>query len=69
MSYDKYERGCQHLNGAHQRITYRTKTNTKIIIILTLRLTQSNQWVEVGHAARIGGELLYPIIYIIVYIY
>ena len=25
----------------------------KIKIILTLRLTQSNQWVGVGHAARI----------------
>ena len=25
MSYDKYERGCQHLNGGHQRITYERK--------------------------------------------
>ena len=25
MSYDKYERGDQHLNGVHQRITYKTK--------------------------------------------
>ena len=23
MSYDKYERGRQHLNGGHQRITYK----------------------------------------------
>ena len=40
MSYDKYERGRQHVNGGHQRI-------------LTLRLTQNNQWVGVDHAARI----------------
>ena len=26
MSYDKYERGRQHLNGGYQRITYK-KTN------------------------------------------
>ena len=51
MSYDKYERGHQHLNGGHQRITYKNKI--KIKIILTLRLTQSNQWVGVDHAARI----------------
>ena len=50
MSYDKYERGRQHLNGGHQRITYK---KIKIEIILTLRLTQSNQWVGVDHAARI----------------
>ena len=25
MSYDKYERGHQHLNGGHQRITYKKK--------------------------------------------
>ena len=25
MSYDKYERGRQHLNGGHQRITYKKK--------------------------------------------
>ena len=25
MSYDKYERGRQHVNGGHQRITYKTK--------------------------------------------
>ena len=48
MSYDKYERGCQHFNGGHQRITYKT-----IIIILTLRLTQVNQWIGVDHATRI----------------
>ena len=27
MSYDKYERGCQHLNGGHQTINY--KSNQK----------------------------------------
>ena len=52
MSYDKYERECQHLNGGHQRITYKNKKNKKKGI-LTLRLTQSNQWVGVDHAARI----------------
>ena len=30
MSYDKYEKGRQHLNGGHQRITY------KIIIIIII---------------------------------
>ena len=25
MSYDKYERGHEHLNGGHQRITYKKK--------------------------------------------
>ena len=50
MSHDKYERGHQHLNGGHQRITYE---KIKIKIILTLWLTQSNQWVGVDHAARI----------------
>ena len=58
MSYDKYERGCQHLSGGHQRITYKRKkekqkTKIKIKIILTLWLTQNNQWVGVDHAARI----------------
>ena len=48
MSHDKYERGRQHLNGGHQRITYKIKK-----IILTLRLTENNQWVGVDHAARI----------------
>ena len=52
MSYDKYERRCQQLKGFHQRITYKKKKN-KIKIILTLRLTQSNEWVGVDHAARI----------------
>ena len=62
MSYDKYERGRQHLNGGHQRITYKrkkekienkNKKKIKIKIILTLRLTHNNQWVGVDHAARI----------------
>ena len=52
MSHDKYERGHQHLNGGHQRITYKKKKERKNGI-LTLRLTQSNQWVGVDHAARI----------------
>ena len=52
MSYDKYERGCQQLNSGHQRITYK-KNKIKIKIILTLWLTQSNQWVGVDHATRI----------------
>ena len=52
MSYDKYERGHQHLNGGHQRITYK-KNNIKIKIILTLPLTQSNQWDGVDHAPQI----------------
>ena len=47
MPYDKYERGRQQLNGGHQRITYKKK---KKKIILTLRLTQINQWVGVDHA-------------------
>ena len=51
MSHDKYERGRQHLNGGHQRITYNKKKKKNDI--LTLRLTQSNQWVGVDHAARI----------------
>ena len=46
MSYDKYQRGRPHLNGGHQRITYKKKQ-------LTLQLTQGNQWVAVDHAARI----------------
>ena len=29
MSYDKYERGRQHFNGGHQRITYKTKERKK----------------------------------------
>ena len=56
MSYDKYERERQHLNGGHQRITYKRKKEerkTKIKITLTLLLTQNNQWVGVDHAARI----------------
>ena len=48
MSYDKYERRRQHLNGGHQRITYKKKKKK-----LTLRLTQNNQWVGLDHAARI----------------
>ena len=53
MSHDKYERGRQHLNGGHQRITYKKKKKETKNGILTLRLTQSNQWLGVGHAARI----------------
>ena len=53
MSYDKYERGRQHLNGGHQRITYKKNKNKNQKIILTLQLTQSNQWVGVDHVARI----------------
>ena len=55
MSHDKYERGRQHLNGGHQRITYKKKKKKRERKngILTLRLTQSNQWVGVDHAARI----------------
>ena len=49
MSFDKYERGCQHFNSGHQRITYKTI----IILIITLRLTHINQWIGVDHAARI----------------
>ena len=29
MSYDKYERGHQHLNGGHQSITYKNKKKKK----------------------------------------
>ena len=47
MSYDKYKTGRQHLNGGHQRITNKKR------LILTLRLTKSNQWVGVDHAAQI----------------
>ena len=50
MSYDKYERGHQHLNGGQQRITYK---KTKQQQQLTLQLTQSNQWVRVDHVTRI----------------
>ena len=55
MSHDKYERGRQHLNGGHQRITYKIKKKLKKNnkIIHTLRLTENNQWVGVDHAARI----------------
>ena len=53
MSYDKYERGRQHLNGGHQLITCKknkkNKIKIEIKIILTLRLTQSYQY----HATRI----------------
>ena len=45
---DKHERGRQHLNGNLQRVTYKKKQKK-----ITLRLTQSNQWVGVDHAARI----------------
>ena len=55
MSYDKYERGCQHLNSGHQRITYKKNDKNKKmkIKILTLRLAQSNQWVGADHATQI----------------
>ena len=29
VSYDKYERGCQHLNSGHQKITYKIKKQEK----------------------------------------
>ena len=57
MSYNKYERGRQHLIGCHQRIAYKKnktkQSKIKAKIILTLGLIQSNQWVGVEHAARI----------------
>ena len=46
MLFDKYKRGRQHLNGGHQGVTYKKN------LILTLRLTQNNQWVGVDHVAR-----------------
>ena len=46
ISYDKYERGRQHLNGGHQRITYQKK-------YLPYGLPKVNQWVGVDHATRI----------------
>ena len=52
MSYDKYERGHQYLNKGHQRITYQKKKK-KETENFTLRLTKSNQWVGMDHAARI----------------
>ena len=52
MSYDKYERGHQHLNGGHQRITYKDNNNNNNNNN-TLLLTQSNQLVGVDHAVQI----------------
>ena len=54
MSYDKWKRGCQHLDGGHQRITYKKR------LIITLRLTQNNQRVVVDHAVRIHS-LSFPL--------
>ena len=53
MSYDKYERGRQHLNGGHQRITYKDNNNNNNNNNNTLLLTQSNQLVGVDHAVQI----------------
>ena len=53
MPYDKYKRGRQHLNGDHQRITYKKKKKGKKGLILSLQFTQSNQWVGVDHEAQI----------------
>ena len=36
MSYDKYERGRQHLNSGHQRITYIIITIIIVIIIIII---------------------------------
>ena len=36
MSYDKYEKGRQHLNGGHQRITYKIIIIIIIIIIIVI---------------------------------
>ena len=49
MSYNKYERRRQHFSDGKQRVTYKNKN----CLIFTLRITQSNQWVGVCHAARI----------------
>ena len=59
MLYEKYERGHQHLNGGHQRITYKTNKQKKK---LTPRLTQSNQWEGVDHVAQIHSLHSLPII-------
>ena len=45
MSYDRCKKGLQHLSNGQQRITYKKR------LILTLCLTQSNQWVY--HTVRI----------------
>ena len=47
MSYDKYERGHQHLNCGHQKITYKKKKKKNYCF------SQSNQWIALDHAARI----------------
>ena len=38
MSYDKYERGRQHLNSGHQRITYIIITIIIVIIIIIIKI-------------------------------
>ena len=48
MSYDKYERGRQHLNGGHQRIAYKKK-----LVNTYPTANKSNQWVGVDHATQI----------------
>ena len=56
VSYDKSERGRQHLNGGHERITYKKIYNNNTNNNKNkkkLWLTQSIQWVGVDHAARI----------------
>ena len=45
MSHDRCKRGLEHLTNGQQRITYKKR------LILTLCLTQSNQWVY--HTVRI----------------
>ena len=49
MSYEKYERGFQHLHAGHQKITYEKKKNMANTYPTTLRLTQSNQGTHACH--------------------
>ena len=46
MSYDKFERGRQHLNGGHQKITYQKKKKKNLPY-------GSPKVINVDHAARI----------------
>ena len=58
MSYDKYKRGRQQFTGDQQIITYIMKApqfNYEYLpnLILTLKLTQNDQWVRVDQVTQI----------------
>ena len=67
MSYDKYERGRQHLNGGHQRITYKRKKEK--IENKNKNKNKNNTYPTAYPKSSMGRGRPCRLIYIYIYVY